>query len=92
MVKIFYTMFCMVTFLSCICYVYMVEDRIRYENIKVKYKSSKSTNLLAILIVLMLSIMPIINILLFFGTIESIYKLNELTIDELKEKFKLKEC
>lgn len=92
MIIIFYALFCIATFLSFICYIYMVNDRVKYENLEVNYKSSKLSVLLMTLLILLLSIIPIINIFLFLGGITSISGLDNLTREELKEKFKLKEC
>ena len=91
MLLTFYMLFCVATFLSFLCCVYMVFDRINQEGLRFKNKSSKITGYLNVLLVIVFSMIPIINIILFSWCINYMSKSNELTLDELKEKFKLEE-
>ena len=86
-----YMLFCVATFLSFLCCVYMVLDRINQEGLRFKNKSNKITGYLNALLAIIFSMVPIINIILFSWCINYMSKLNELTLDELKEEFKLEE-
>ena len=84
-------LFCVATFLSFLCCVYMVLDRINQEGLRFKNKSSKITGYLNVLLAIIFSMIPIINMILFSWCINYMSKLNKLTLDELKEEFKLEE-